>query len=264
VKKKEITGVTVFFLAALSLGTQTLEAQNAEEIVRASRDRIEADTTYTRSTMVLKAKNGSETRRVIEQFSKAGSGGDRVMIVFHEPRSVAGTRFLTIENSGAEEDRWIFQPARGREQRIARGDGSSSFVGTDFSNDDISSANRDVDLDAHTLLREENLGEYPCYVIQSVPRDSSYQYSKMIQWIDKNTKVCHKIDLYDKKNALVKTLETLKLEPVDGRLTATQTRMTTHAAGTSTLIAVDNIRYNANIPDGIFTREFLATGRPPQ
>jgi outer membrane lipoprotein-sorting protein len=254
-----MAAAAVFFLAALSLA-----AQNAEEIVRASRNRIEADTTYTRSTMVLKARNGSETRRVIEQFSKKGPGGDRVMIVFHEPRSVAGTRFLTIENGGAEEDRWIFQPARGREQRIAQGDGSKSFVGTDFSNDDISSANRDADLDTHALLREENLGEYPCYVIQSTPKNASYQYSKMIQWIDKNTGVCHKIDLYDRKNALVKTLETLALELIDGRLTATRTRMTSHAAGTSTLIAVDSIRYNANIPDGIFTREFLATGRVPQ
>jgi hypothetical protein len=198
---QKITGAALFFLAAFSAA-----AQNAEEIVRASRNRIEADTTYARSSMVLKAKNGSETRRVIEQFTKSGPGGDRVMIVFHEPRSVAGTRFLTIENPGAEDDRWIFQPARGREQRIAQGDGSKSFVGTDFSNDDISSANRDAGLDTHTLVREESLGENPCYVIQSVPKDSSYQYSKMIQCIDKNTGVCHKIDLYDRKNALVKSL----------------------------------------------------------
>jgi hypothetical protein len=258
--RKNTIGVVVFFLAALSLG-----AQNAEEIVRASRDRIEADTVYTRSTMVLRARNGSETRRVLEQFAKNDSGGNRTMIVFHEPRSVAGTRFLSIENPGAEEDRWIFQPARGRAQRIARGDGSNSFVGTDFSNDDISSASRSVDLDTHSLLREETLGAYPCYVIQSVPKDGSFQYSKMIQWIDKNTAVCHKIDLYDRRNTLVKTLETLKLENREGRLTAVETRMSTHAAGTSTRLMVDSIRYDApNFPEGVFTQQFLSTGRPPQ
>ncbi|MDR1025304.1 MAG: outer membrane lipoprotein-sorting protein [Treponema sp.] len=254
---KKLAGAAALFLAAVSLG-----AQNAEEIVRASRNRIEADTTYTLSTMVLKARNGSETRRVIEQFTRDGPGGNQIMIVFREPRSVAGTRFLTIENPGAEDDRWIFQPARGREQRIAMRDGSKSFVGTDFSNDDISSTKRNADLDTHSLLREERLGEYPCYVIQSVPKDSSYQYSKMIQWIDKDTGVCHKIDLYDKRNVLVKTMETFNLELKDGRLTAMQTRMTTHAAGTSTLIMVDDIRYNTRIPDGVFTREFLVTGRP--
>jgi outer membrane lipoprotein-sorting protein len=239
----------------------SLPAQTAEEIVRASRDRIQAESVYTRSTMILTAKNGTSTDRVIEQFSKDGQRGNRALIVFHEPKSVAGTRFLTMENPGREDDRWIFLPERGRVQRIAAADGSKSFVGTDFSNDDISSADRNANLDSHSLLREEDLGGNPCYVIQSVPRDSAYQYSKMIQWIDKNTKVCHKIELYDKRNALVKTLEILKLEDKDGRLSPVQTRMTTHAAGTFTQINVDLIRYNAPIPEGFFTQEYLATGR---
>ncbi|MDR2746587.1 MAG: outer membrane lipoprotein-sorting protein [Treponema sp.] len=247
--------------AAMLAAAAALPAQNAEEIVRGSRDRIQADSIYTRSTMVLRAKNGGETRRVIEQFSKDGPRGTRVLIVFHEPKSVAGTRFLTMENPGKEDDRWIFLPDRGRVQRIPMADGSKSFVGTDFSNDDISSADRNADLDLHSLLREEDLGGNPCYVIQSIPKDSAYQYSKMVQWIDKNTKVCRKIELYDKRDTLVKTLEILKLEDKDGRLSPTQTRMTSHAAGTYTQINVDLIRYDAQIPEGFFTQEYLATGR---
>jgi outer membrane lipoprotein-sorting protein len=247
---------------AAVLAAASLYAQNAEEIVRASRNRIQADSVYTRSTMFLAAKNGGGTQREIEQFSKDGPRGNRVLIVFHKPKSVAGTRFLTMENPGREDDRWIFLPERGRVQRIAAADGSKSFVGTDFSNDDISSADRNADLDSHSLLREEDLGGNPCYVIQSVPKDSSYQYSKMVQWIDRNNRVCRKIDLYDKKNALVKTMEILKLEDKDGRLSPVQTRMTTHAAGTYTQINVDLIRYDAPIPEGFFTQEYLATGRP--
>jgi outer membrane lipoprotein-sorting protein len=246
---------------AIMLTAVSLSAQDAEEIVRASRDRIQADSIYTRSTMILRAKNGAETRRVIEQFSKDGPQGNRVVIVFHEPKSVAGIRFLTMENPGREDDRWIFLPERGRVQRIPMADGSKNFVGTDFSNDDISSSDRGVDLDRHSLLREEDLGGNPCYVIQSIPKDDSYQYSKMVQWIDKNTRVCHKIELYDKKNTLVKTLEILRLEDKDGRLSPMQTRMTTHAAETYTQINVDLIRYNAQIPEGFFTQEYLATGR---
>jgi outer membrane lipoprotein-sorting protein len=239
----------------------SLSAQDAEEIVRASRDRIQADSIYTRSTMVTVLKNGDDSSQVIEQFSKDGPRGSRVLIVFHEPRSVAGTRFLTMENPGREDDRWIFMPGRGRVQRVSAADGSKSFMGTDFSNDDISSADRDAGLDSHSLLREEDLGGNRCYVIQSVPRDSSYQYSRMVQWIDKNTRVCHRIELYNKRNALVKTLEILKLEDKDGRLSPMQTRMTNHAAGTYTQINVDLIRYNAPIPEGFFTQEYLATGR---
>jgi hypothetical protein len=243
------------------LAAFSLSAQDAEEIVRGSRERIQADSTYTRSTMILRAKNGAETRRVIEQFSKDGRQGNRVLIVFHEPKSVAGIRFLTMENPGREDDRWIFLPDRGRVQRIPMADGSKSFVGTDFSNDDISSLDRNADLDRHSLQGEENLGGNPCYVIRSIPKDGSYQYAKMIQWIAKHTRVCHKIELYDKRDVLVKTREILRLEDKDGRLSPIQTRMTTHAAGTYTQINVDLIRYDAPIPEGFFTQEYLATGR---
>jgi outer membrane lipoprotein-sorting protein len=263
-KKKLVCGA--LFFAAIFVQGVFLYAQSAEEIVSASRDRIKADSIYSKSTMVLKAKNGTLSTRVIRQFSKDGPKGSRVVVEFLAPESQKGTRFLTMENPGHADDSWIFQPARGKTQRIGAADGSKSFVGTDLSYDDISSANRDVDLDIHSLLREETLGNKPCYVIQSVPKDKSYQYSKMIQWIDKDTKVTQKIELYDQKNILVKTMEILKLEDKNGRLTPMETRMSTHAAGTSTQINVDEISYDDNriVVEGIFTEAFLSSGRPPR
>jgi hypothetical protein len=134
-------------------------------------------------------------------------------------------------------------------------------MGTDFSYDDISSSSRDVSLDRHSLLREENLNGSPCYVIESVPRDSSYQYSKMIQWIDKGTKVNTKIELYDKKAALVKILENSNLKDMQGRLTVMATKMTTLAAGTSTVLSVDLVKYDDPIPESVFSTAYLETGR---
>ena len=238
-------------------------AQDAASIVRASRDRIKSDTVSTRSRMLIQNKNGNVTERLIDQYSKDGPNGHRTVIVFQEPPSVRGVRFLTMENPNGPDDRWIFLPSLGGEpSRIAAADGSKSFQGTDFSNDDISSANRNADLDTHTSLREESLNGSPCYVIQSVPKDSSYQYSKMIQWIDKETKVTMKIELYNKSGALAKLLEILKLEEVQGRLSIMSTKMSTLADGTSTTLNVDIIKYDDPIPESVFTREFLKTGRP--
>jgi hypothetical protein len=85
----------------------------------------------------------------------------------------------------------------------------------------------------------------------------------MIQWIDKNTRVSHKVELYDKRNVHVKTLEILKLEDRDGRLTPIETRMTNHAEGTSTQINVERILYDSpQVREGFFTQNFLTTGRP--
>jgi outer membrane lipoprotein-sorting protein len=257
--------VLITLLAGMALA---LYAQNnsPDAIVRESRDRIKADTVSTRSRMVIQAKNGSTPERLIDQYSKDGPKGKRTIIVFQKPETVAGTRFLTMENPGSTDDRWIFLPGVGKVRRMAAGEGSGSFVGTDFSYDDISSASRSIDLDTHTLLREENLASTggtgtACYVIQSVPKDRSYQYSKMLLWIAKDNKLTLKIELYDKTNTLVKTAEMSGIKEVQGRLTATVTKMTTHAAGTSTTIFMDIIKYDDPVPEAVFTTAYLETGR---
>jgi len=251
----------LLFFTLLAGAAFALYAQDAEAIVRSSRDRIKADTVSTRSRMVIQAKAGSTTERQIDQYSKDGPKGKRAVIVFQKPETVAGTRFLTMENPGGADDRWIFLPGVGKVRRIAASEGSGSFVGTDFSYDDISSASRNAALDTHTLLREENLNGSACYVIQSTPKDSSYQYSKMIQWIVKDNQITVKIELYDKKNTLVKVAEMSGLKEVQGRLTATVTKMTTLAAGTSTTIYMDIIEYDKPIPESVFTTAYLETGR---
>jgi outer membrane lipoprotein-sorting protein len=249
------------FVALLAGMVFSLYAQDAVSIVRESRDRIKADTVSTRSRMVIQAKSGSSSERLIDQYSKDGPKGKRTMIVFQQPDTVKGTRFLTMENPGAADDRWIFLPGVGKVRRMAASEGSGSFVGTDFSYDDIASSSRGADLDTHTLLREENLNGVACYVIQSVPKDSSYQYSKMLLWIAKDTKITLKIELYDKTNKLVKTAEMSGIKEVQGRLSTTITKMTTFAAGSSTTLFMDIIKYDDPVPEAVFTIAYLETGR---
>jgi outer membrane lipoprotein-sorting protein len=255
-------------LAGIALGLYAQDAArpaDAVSIVRESRDRIKADTVSTRSRMVIQAKGGSTSERLIDQYSKDGAKGKRTVIVFQRPETVAGTRFLTMENPGSADDRWIYLPGVGKVRRMAASEGSGSFVGTDFSYDDIASTSRGADLDTHTLLREESLNiegkATVCYVIQSVPKDNSYQYSKMILWIAKDTKLTMKIELYDRRDTLVKVAEMSGLKDVQGRLTTTITKMTTLAAGTSTTIFMDIIKYDDPIPEAVFTTAYLETGR---
>jgi outer membrane lipoprotein-sorting protein len=261
-RKKLFILIAVLFLMG-SLIPAYVYAQDAAQIVERSRNRIQAQTTSTRSRMVIRARNGSTTERVIDQYSKDDAQGNhRMVIVFQSPSSVSGTRFLTIENANRGNDQWIFQPSLGnRARRLVASEGSSSFLGTDLSNDDIASLNRKTDLDNHRLLREDTLSGRACYVIESVPKDSSYQYSKMILWVDKENYVNYRVELYDRRGTQVKLLEIVELREIQGRLTPVETRMTTLAAGTSTTIYSDIVRYDDNIPESVFTTEYLETGR---
>jgi outer membrane lipoprotein-sorting protein len=255
--RKIIAALVSFALAA------ALHAQDAASIVEQSRNRIKADTVSTRSRMIITAKNGTVTERVMDQYSKKdGQGNARAVIVFQEPASIRGSRFLTLENSGRDKDQWIFLPSLGKTRRIAASEGSGSFMGSDFSYDDISSADRKTNLDNHRTLRTEKLNDKDCYVIESSPKDANYQYSKMIQWIDINNFVIYKIELYDRRGNHVKLLEILELREVQGRLAPSVTKMTTLAEGTSTSLNVANLKYDDPIPETVFTTRFLETGRP--
>jgi hypothetical protein len=247
--------------AALILGTVFLNAQDAASIMRAARDRVSVATISSRSRMVITAKDGSTTERIIDQYAKDGPNGSRTVIVFQRPANVAGTRFLTMKTASGGEDRWIFLPSLGKVRRIAATEGGGNFMGTDFSYDDISSMDRDIDLDTHSVLREESLNNTPCYVIQSVPRDSNYPYAKTTSWIGRDNSLIYKSELYNRRGELTKVMEMTDYQDVQGHLTPMQTKISTLAAGTSTTIFMDIMKYDDPIPESVFTTAYLETGR---
>jgi outer membrane lipoprotein-sorting protein len=251
----------LIFAALVLCGAFTLHAQDATSIMIAARNRISMDTISTRSRIVVTAKNGSTSERIIDQYSKKDAKGNaRTLIVFQSPPKDKDTRFLTIGNASGGSDQWIYLPGSEKERRIVTSKDGENFMGSDFSYDDISAADRDVKLDSHTLLREEVLNGVACYVIQSVPRDGDYRYSKTINWVEKQNSLIYKSELYDKRGTLVKLLEMANYQEIEGQLTPRQMKISTVAAGTSTTIYMDRIEYNKPIPEAAFTLQFLRTG----
>jgi outer membrane lipoprotein-sorting protein len=254
-KRRVLLGAFVFAAAFVW-------AQDAANIMKTAKDRIQADTMSTRSRMVIAAKNGSTTERVIDQYSKNGANGyARAVIVFQSPATVKGTRFLTVDNDSGKSDQWIFLPALGKIRRIASSESGGSFMGTDFSYDDMSLMDRNPELDTHGILREEDLEGRACYVIESVPKDNSFQYSTSISWVDRSTYRIYRREMYDRRGNLAKVMEISGYREVQGRDTPTVTKVSTPAAGTSTTIYLDIIKYDDPIPEGVFTTAFLETGR---
>ncbi|HEY9054475.1 MAG TPA: outer membrane lipoprotein-sorting protein [Rectinemataceae bacterium] len=247
---------------AFCLVSSAALAQDAAEIVASSRSRIHYSTLSTRSRLVISGKDGSLSERLIDQYTSLSDGTERSVVVFQKPASAAGTRFLTIAAPGKPADMWIFLPALAKVRRIAGSEGSGSFMGTDMSYDDVGLSNRSAGMDTHRLLREESLAGAPCWVIESTPKAADFQYSKMVLWIDKDSRISWKVELYDKKGELVKVLEILKAQDIQGRLTAMETRMSTVKAKTSTTIYSDIVKYDDPIPASVFTTKFLETGRP--
>ncbi|MDR3335723.1 MAG: outer membrane lipoprotein-sorting protein [Treponema sp.] len=259
--KRIAMAVAVLLTCSFLVAAQDADAQRAAAIMKTARERNESSSMGTRDRMVVASKNGSTKEMVIDQYSKDGPNGSRTMIVFNSPAGQKGTRFLSMENGSGNTDQWIFLSSLGKSRRIASSESGGSFMGTDFSYDDMSLMSREAGDDRHSIVREETLNGAACYVIQSVPRESDYQYSKTISWVDMANSRIYKAELYDKKGALVKLLEMSDYRDVQGRDTPKSTRISTVAAGTSTTIYMDRIEYDMNIPESVFTTSYLETGR---
>lgn len=207
--------------------------------------------------------DGEIKERLIESWGmKSSTGSDMTVMVFRAPASVKNTRFLTLEVKGHDDDQWLYLPALGKVRRIVSGDGNSSFMGTEFTYDDM--ASRDVDEDTHTLIGEERVGEYDCWIVESVPVDKKDSaYSKVNWWIIKtdNMLIPLKADLFDRKGKLKKQLFASEIINRDGYWTADKVKMVNVQNNRASILTTIKSKVDGKVNPKYFTKRYLSTGK---
>src|SRR4030066_501462 len=163
--------------------------------------------------MELITAAGEKRIRVLTmlRWNDPKSKGQKYFLYFREPADVRGMTFTVWKYPLKESDRWIYVPAIDLVRRIAARDARSSFVGSDFTYEDVSG--RNIAADTHTLIREEKLGDIDCYVVESVPKEP-IDYVKRISWIDKITFLPLKEEYYDVQKELARVFTADKIEDV--------------------------------------------------
>ncbi|MBI3681084.1 MAG: outer membrane lipoprotein-sorting protein [Acidobacteria bacterium] len=213
-----------------------------------------------RVVMELINADGKKRTRVLTMLRKSIPGGreQRYFLYFHEPGDVRRTAFLVWKYPEKDDDRWIFIPAVNMTRRIAARDSRSSFVGSDFSYEDVSG--RDVGADSHALLREERLGDSSCYVVQSTPKAAA-DFSRKLSWIDKTSWLPLKEEYYDAQNQLARLFTAGKVETIDagGKTypTVVKRTMKNVQSGHRTEVVFESITYDVGIAADVFTERSL-------
>lgn len=191
------------------------EQPNAARIIEKSQLAFyyQGDDLVAKVRMELIGKDGSKRIRVLTMLRlDVDEGGvQKYFIYFHEPGDVRGMTFMVWKYPGKEDDRWIYVPAIDMIRRVAASDKRSSFVGSDFTYEDVSG--RDVGSDSHALLRSEKLGDRECYVIESVPRETA-DYTKRISWIDRERFLPLKEEYYDAQGELFRIFTADEIEEI--------------------------------------------------
>jgi len=217
-------------------------------------------------TMELITETGQKRVRVLTMLRKNDPKNkeQKYFLYFHEPGDVRRTVFLVWKYPEKDDDRWIFIPTLNMVQRVAAKDSRLSFVGSDFTYEDVSG--RDLSADTHTLLREERQGNADCYVIQSMPK-STADYTKKLSWVDKKNFLPLKEEYYDAQNDLFRVFTADKIEEVTagkGRSYPTITRRTmkNFKSGHRTEVTYTSVAYEVGLDDSVFTERSLRN--PPR
>lgn len=250
----------IISMIGLLMIAQGVFALDGTQIAQKSHDVSKSKTTHSAVVMELVDKNGKVDTRTIEEFGMKKNDLSSTVMIFKSPASVKNTRFLKKENEGGREDKFIYLPALKRVRRIASSDGGKSFMGTDFTYDDMET--RDVDRDIHTLVKEESLNGEDCYVVKGVAKDpKDSQYSYRLSWIRKDNFVPVKLELYDNQSKLLKVMNVLDLQNIDGFWTPMVAEMKNVQTDHKTVITIKKIIFDKGVNGKVFTQGFLSTGR---
>ncbi|MCI5132415.1 MAG: outer membrane lipoprotein-sorting protein [Candidatus Electrothrix sp. EH2] len=212
--------------------------------------------------MILRNKNGQESRReMTNKVLEVQGDGDKSLSIFHTPRDIRGTALLTFSHKHADDEQWLYLPALKRVKRINSRNKSGSFVGSEFSYEDISG--QEVEKYTYKYLRDENLDGQSCTVSEYYPVDAENSgYSRQLVWRDKDEYRIRKVDFYDRKNSLLKTLTIKKYQQYEGKYwRAGEMRMVNHRSGKSTVLLYSTYRFRTGLKDSDFNKNSLKRAR---
>ncbi len=211
--------------------------------------------------MTLINKQGKvRTRELVMLRKNMGKNGEqKYFMYFNSPADVRRTTFMVWKYPERDDDRWLFIPAINLVNRIAANDKRSSFVGSDFTYEDISG--RDLQSDAHTIIGDETINERDCYKIESTPLDEA-GFSKKILWIDKENFLQIREEYYNIQEELYKIFTAEKIEEVNGIWTINKRTMENVKNSHKTIVELSEVNYDVGLPDNLFTERFLRN--PPK
>jgi len=210
--------------------------------------------------MRLFDRQGRVRERALTLLALRSAAGDRTLIRFTAPNDIKGTGFLVWEHPNADDERFLFLPALGRARRIASDESQGSFVGSDFTYEDI--GGREFDEYTYTLADENASwtspqGPRPAYRLESRRKDSSVEFPRVVSLVLKDSFVVVQADVYNRRNEKQKVYTVKRLEQVQGIWTVLESVMTNDLDRTRTELVVDKIAYNTGLTEAAFTRREL-------
>lgn len=256
-----VFALTVAMLASWPAVADALQERGMEIAVEADRRDLGFGDYSADVTMLLRNKHSEEsTRSLSTRVLEQESDGDKSLVVFDKPADIDGTALLTFSHKTGNDDQWLYLPALKRVKRISSSNKSGPFVGSEFAYEDLSS--QEIEEYSYRYLRDETLDGVPMFVVEQYPTDPKSGYTRQVTWRDQQEYRLYRVDFYDRKDALLKTLTLSGYEQFLGRFWRPATmHMINHQTGKSTVLNWKNYAFQAGMTDADFNRATLARAR---
>ncbi|MDP8222968.1 MAG: outer membrane lipoprotein-sorting protein [Candidatus Lernaella stagnicola] len=251
-KTKCLIAATILVLIAASLGLT--EEMAARQIIEKADDLMRGATSYSELTMKVHSKHFDRAvgMKVWTQDR------DKAFILVMSPAKDRGVAFLKQDR-----EMWNYLPNVERTIKIPPSMMSQSWMGSDFTNNDLSRADTMiVDYDHH-LAGTETIDGAECWKLELITKpDAPVVWSKIVTWVQKDNMVMRKTEYYDEDGRVARTMETSKIvKTKDGKLVASYWKMINHKKpGNYTEMIYDEVEFDVAIPAGTFTKRNLTRG----
>ena len=211
-------------------------------------------------TLTIYEKNGVTRVRTLSMVSKTTGGTEKRLVRFIEPADVRGTAMLIIDNEDAQDEMWIYLPALKKTRRIVSTEKGKSFMSSEFSNADMTTATLSDFKISHMPLS----GTGDSWIIESKPvteeKAEEYGYGRKVTYLGKKDLKISKIEYYNYDDTLYRIIEILASRPVadGGGYIMTEMVAKNLMNGRSSRIVYNEVNTTANIPENTFVVENLA------
>jgi outer membrane lipoprotein-sorting protein len=203
-------------------------------------------------SMTLRTADGKEALREMRILELEVPGdGDKSLTVFDAPKDVEGTALLTWTHKVADDDVWLYLPSLSRVKRIASNNKSGAFMGSEFAFEDIGS--QEVEKYTYRYLGDDKLDGVDCSMVEQTPVYANSGYSKIVVWRDKAEYRQQKVDYYDRRNELLKTMRLYDYKRyLDRFWYPGRYEVVNHKSGRSTTLLMKNYKFR----NGYTARDF--------
>ena len=239
---------TFILILTLLFPAMMTDAQHATEIVQKANDLVMGKTSKGITTMTIERPSWSRTVSM-KSWSK---GNDYYLILITAPARDKGQVFLKRKT-----EMWNWMPTISRMIKIPPSMMSQSWMGSDFTNDDLVKMNSIVEDYNHKIIGEEKVGDFDCYKIELMPKENAaVVWGKVIMWISKKEFYELKIEYFDEDMKLVNTQTAGNIKRFGDRtLPAHMEMIPADKPGHKTILDIEQMEYDTDIPDSFFSQQ---------